>query len=31
VGTSSVLAANALVLWRQAKLRVLEANIPETT
>ena len=31
IGTCCILAANALVLWRQAKLRVLEANIPETT
>lgn len=31
VGTACVLAANAIVLWRQAKLRALEANVPETT
>jgi drug/metabolite transporter (DMT)-like permease len=31
VGACCVLVANALVLWRQAKLRALEANIPETT
>jgi drug/metabolite transporter (DMT)-like permease len=30
-GTACVLVANALVLWRQTKLRALEANVPETT
>lgn len=28
-GAGCVLAANALVLWRQSKLRALEANVPE--
>ena len=31
VGAGCVLAANGLVLWRQSKLRALEATIPETT
>jgi len=30
-GAGCVLAANALVLWRHAKLRALEANVPETS
>lgn len=30
-GACCVLVANGLVLWRQSKLRALEANLPETT